>query len=159
MLEDAELVRLGGAEMDRFNARPGNSQHFSGFNFAHIFGIHQVERAGLRCDGPRITSVYGHRFSQGERPEPSRIPYGVDFLWGKHQQRIRTFYLIQSVAQCRGKIPCMRAGNQMHDYFGVAVGLENRTAMFQPTACSNALVRFPLCATAILPLLQSIMMG
>ena len=50
MLENAVLMRLGRREANGFESRARDAQHFSGFDFANVIRIQQIERASFGCD-------------------------------------------------------------------------------------------------------------
>ena len=69
--------------------------------------------------------------SQAQRTESARIANRVNFIAREQQQRIRAFHLIQRIGDRAGQISRLAARDQMHDHFGVAGGLKNRSAMLQ----------------------------
>ena len=72
MLENAVLMRLFRREADRFNAAARDAHHFAGLDFANVFGVDQIERAGFRSHDPG--AVERPRTS-GRKPRGSRIAY------------------------------------------------------------------------------------
>src|SRR3984957_4044919 len=126
MLEDALLQGFFRREANGFDARARDAHHFAWLDFANVLGVQEIEGAGFRCDQPGIAKP-----AEIERPESARIAPRVKFVGREHEQRVRTFHLIQRVADRSGKIAGLRAREEMHDDFGVAVGLEDRAAMFE----------------------------
>src|SRR5258708_2632999 len=58
-------------------------------------------------------------------------PHGVEFIFREDEKRVGAFDLIEGVADRAGKIARLRTRDQVHDDFGVAVGLENRATMLE----------------------------
>ena len=112
-------------EMDGFDARAGDAHHFAGLDFADVLGVEQIERASFRGDEPNFAARGQRKFTEHKRTEAARIAHGVEFVLRQNEQRVRAFDLIECVAQRAGKIARLRPSDEMHDHFGVAVGLEN----------------------------------
>ena len=74
------------------------------------------------------------RRPKNQRTEAARVANRIHFVARKKQQRIRAFHLTERVGERAGKIARSAARDQMHDHLGVAGGLENRAAMFEPAA-------------------------
>src|SRR6185369_15097655 len=126
MFEDALLVRFFGREADGFDAAARNADHFSGLDFADVLRVEEVKGAGFAGDQPGIAE-----FAEIKRAEASRVAYGVEFVGCQDEEGVGAFDLIQGVAQRAGKIASLRACEEVHDDFGVAIGLEDRAAMFE----------------------------
>ena len=98
--------------------------------------------------------------SHHQRTEAARIACGKDAVGRQHDQRKSAFNAAQRIGHGVGQRLLARARNQMHDDFGVAGGLEDGALLLQlRRALPCAFVMLPLCASAILPLLHSTMMG
>ena len=69
-----------------------------------------------------------------QRTEAARIANRIHFIARQQHQRVRAFHLIQRIGNRAGKISRRASRDQMHDHFGVARGLKNRAAMFEPPA-------------------------
>src|SRR5438105_14985865 len=131
MLENALLVLLGGSEVNGLDAALGDAHHFAGLDFADVLRVEQIERAGFAGDEPGGAAAGRRKFAENERAEAARIARGVKLVGGEDEKRIGAFNLIQRVAQRAGKIAGLRTRKQMHDDFGVAIGLENGAAMLE----------------------------
>src|SRR5260370_26184085 len=134
VLENALLERLFWREVNGLDAGFGDAYHFAGFDLADVLGVEQIESASFRGNEPGIEAAGGSEFAENERTEAARIAHGVEFVLGEDQKRVGAFDFIEPVADWAGKIPGLRAGNEMDDDFGVAVGLENRAAMLELAA-------------------------
>src|SRR5271170_5226136 len=99
MLEDAILMRLLRSEPNRFKSAARNSHHLSGFHFAHVFRIDQIERATFRCGYPGSVES-----SESKRTKPARVANRINLIARQQKQRISAFHLIQRVCDCSGKV-------------------------------------------------------
>ena len=122
-------MRLFRREADGFDAAARNSHHLARLDFADVFRVDQIERAGFRGRHPGAVEA-----AQDQRAEAARVADGVHLIARQQQQRIGAFHLVERVGQRAGKIPRRAARDQMHDHFRVAGGLENRAAMFELAA-------------------------
>ncbi len=127
MLKNTLLQLFRRRKANRLDPRPRNPNHLARLDLANILRIQQIKRARLARHQPRIAEL-----AQIQRPKSARIAHRIQFIRRQHQQRIRTFNLIQRIAQRSRKIPRLRSRQQMHDHFRIAVRLKNRSAMFQP---------------------------
>ena len=84
-----------------------------------------------------------------------RISRDDNAILREEHQRECTFKLQQRVAQRPGQRSFTRVRDQMQHDFGVAIGLEIAPCSSNSRRSSSAFVIFPLCATAISPLLQA----
>ena len=73
MLENALLVLFFGREMDGFDARLGDAQHFAGLDFADVLRVEQIEGAGFRGDQPGGKAAGSGELAENERTEAARI--------------------------------------------------------------------------------------
>ena len=153
-------MRLGRAEVDGLQPGSRDAQHFAGFDFAHVLRIQQIECAGFRRHHPGGFAVVPFDPSQSQRPEASRIAHGVEFIRGQHRPA-NTRLPPDSAhrpARPRDSVACERATRCTITSVSLLVWkMEPRCSSLRRH--SLAFVKLPLCATAILPLLQSIMIG
>src|SRR5260370_10722612 len=134
VLEDAVLVRLRRAEADGFDAGAGDADHVAGLDFADVGGVEKIESAGFGGDDPGILAFRGRELAEDERTEATGIADGVEFVLCEDEERVGAFDLIECVAERAGEIAGLRAGDEMDDDFGVAVGLESGATMLELAA-------------------------
>src|SRR5260370_22892116 len=134
VLETALLERLFVREVNGIDAGFGDAYHFAGCDLADVLGVEQIQSASFRGNEPGIEAAGGSEFAENERTEAARIAHGVEFVFCEDEKRVRAFDLIEGVTDRAGKIAGLRAGDEMDDNFGVAVGLEDRAAMFELAA-------------------------
>src|SRR5262249_59985637 len=65
------------------------------------------------------------KLAENEWTEAARIADGVKLVLGQHDKGIGAFHLIESVTKCAGEIAGLRAREEVHDDFGIAIGLED----------------------------------
>ena len=106
-----------------------------------------------------LCAAWAGNAAHGQRPEAARIAGGKDAVGREHDQRKSAFHAAQCVGHGFRQSLLARERDQVHDDFGVAVGLENRALLSNWARTSCALTRLPLCASAIMPLFDSTMMG
>src|SRR5207249_8757388 len=63
--------------------------------------------------------------------EAAGIARGVEFVGGENEKGIGAFHSVERVAKSAGKVAGLRTCEQVHNDFGVAVGLKNRSAMLK----------------------------
>src|SRR5215472_3680586 len=131
VFENALLMRLFGREVDGLDAAFGDAQHFAGRDFADVLRVEQIKRASFAGDEPGGVAAGGRELPEDQRPEAAGVAHGVKLVGRQHEKRVRAFELIQRVAERAGKIAGLRACEEMHDDFGVAVGLEDGAAMLE----------------------------
>ena len=126
MFENTMLVRLLWREMNGLDAGLGNAHHFAGFDFADVLRVEQIEGASFGGDHPGFGSGFGGgQFSEDQRAKAARIADGVEFVRRENEERIGAFDLIERIAKRAGKVARLRPGDEMHNHFGIAVGLKN----------------------------------
>src|SRR5258708_6706479 len=150
VLQDTLLERLFGCEPDGLDARFGNAHHLARFDLADILRVEQVERAGLGSDQPGNEAAGRGYFSQHQGAKTARVADGVEFVLGEYEQGIRAFDLIEGIAHRTGKISRFRAADARDDAFGVALGLDNRSAMLElaPSLETMPADSWPRCCSA-----------
>src|SRR5439155_24989800 len=62
------------------------------------------------------------------------VAYGVKLILSEYEERVGTFHLIERIAKGARKIARLRAGDQVDDDFGVAIGLEDGATMLELAA-------------------------
>src|SRR5215472_10887201 len=134
VLENALLMLLRGREVDGLDAAFRDAHHFTGLDFADVLRVQQVERAGFRSHEPGKGATRRQKLAEGQRAEAARVTHGVQLVAGKNEERIGAFDLIQCVAERARKIAGLRAREQMHDDFRIAVRLKDRAAMLKLAA-------------------------
>src|SRR6266851_7070407 len=120
--------------MDGLDAGFGDAHHFAGLDLADVLRVEEIEGTGFGCDEPGIEAAGGSEFAENERAEAAGIADGVELVLREDEKGVGAFDLIEGVADGPGKIARLRTGDEMDDDFGVAVGLENRAAMFEAAA-------------------------
>ncbi len=162
MLEDAARLRLLRGVEARMHAFGSNDDQFARLDLALVDGADQVEGAGFggEDDGVGAMRRLSGNAAHHQRTEAARIARGKDAVGRQHDQRKCAFQAAQRIGHGVGQRLLARTRDQVHDDFGVAGGLEDR-ALAAPVRRGSpaALVMLPLCASAILPLLHSTMMG
>src|SRR5260370_18884595 len=148
VLENAVLVRLRRAEEDGFDAGGGDADHFGGFDFADVGGVEKIEGAGFRGDDPSILAFRRRKFAENERTEAAGIADGVQFVLREDEQRVSALDLIEGIAERAGEIAGLRAGDEMDDDLGVAVGLEDGAAMLELAAPVGGVGQIAIVADA-----------
>ena len=106
----------------------------SPFDFADVGGVEKIEGAGFGGDDPGVFSEGRSDFAKDERTEATGIAYGVELVLCEDKKRVGAFHLIERIAEGAGEIAGLRAGDEMDDDFGVAVSLEDGTAMLELAA-------------------------
>src|SRR5713226_8211488 len=134
VLEDALLVWLFRRKVNGLDSRLRDTHHLPGGDFANVLRVEEIESAGFRGCEPGVEAAGRGEFAEDQRAEAAGIAYRVQFILRKHEKRIRAFDLIERVAERAGEIAGLRAGDQMDDDFGVAVGLEDGAAMLKLAA-------------------------
>src|SRR6266576_2446693 len=134
VLENALLELLFWREMDGFDAGFGDAYHLAGLDFADVLRIQQIKSASFRGHQPGDKAAGRGQFSKDQGAEAAGIAHGVKFVLSEDQERVGAFYLIERIAKSTGKIARLRTRDEMDDDFGVAVGLENGTAMLELAA-------------------------
>jgi hypothetical protein len=104
-----------------------------GLHVALVDGAEQIEGARLRGenDGVLFLALRARDASHGERAESPRIAGGEDTVAAQHDQRKGAFHPAQRVGDCIRQSLLARERNQMHNHFGIAVGLEDRSLALQ----------------------------
>ena len=127
VLEHA-LQPLGGAEgLERGEAALVDDQDLARLDVAHHLGFHQVERAGLRGEHPRVVQA-----AQRERPEAGGIAHADDRASGSAGagcRRPRT--RVSARASCSASVAPSDAGEQVQDDLGVGRRLEDRAVLLE----------------------------
>src|SRR5580700_1326469 len=77
MLEDTKAALLWGSETNRFDSAARYAHHLARLDFANVFRIDQIERAGFRRQHPRPIQL-----PQAQRTKTARITYRVEFVDG-----------------------------------------------------------------------------
>src|SRR5436309_2310624 len=131
VFENALLMLLRGREMDGLYAAFGDAHHFAGLDFADVLRIEQIERAGFRSHEPGQGAAGSRKLAENQRAEAARVAHGIQLVGGKNEERIGAFDLVQGVAERAREIAGLRARQQMHDDFRIAVGLKDRAAMLE----------------------------
>src|SRR6266403_495732 len=126
MLENALLPRLFRREVNGLDAGARNAHHFAGFDLTDVLRVEQIESAGFRGHQPGIAQL-----AETQRAKAARIADGNQLIGSEHEQRICAFHLVQGIAQRTGEIARLRACQQMHDHFRVAIGLKYRAFVLQ----------------------------
>ncbi len=134
MLENALLERLFRREVDGLDTGFGDAHHFAGLDLADVLGIEEIEGAGFGSDEPGVEAAGSREFAKDEWAETAGIADSVEFILREDKKRVSAFDLIEGITDGAGKIAGLRAGDEMDDNFGVAVGLEDRAAMFELAA-------------------------
>ena len=65
------------------------TNHLSGFHFADIFGVNQVERARLARENPGIApGLFNGEFAQNQRAKAKGVPNPNQHILGHHRERV-----------------------------------------------------------------------
>ena len=133
-----------------------DDHHLARLHVVQVHGVDQIEGAGLGREHVALAAAGNFHLAHGQRPEAMRIARHDDAVLRQEHQRKRAFQLQQRSRKRAGQRALARARHQVQNHFGVARRLEDRAVALPVRARSSAaLVMLPLCATAILPLLQA----
>ena len=133
MLEDAARLRLLRSIEARMHAFGSDDDEFAGLDLALVDGADQVEGTGFGGEDDGVGAMRGlsGNASHDQRTEAARVARGEDAVGRQHHQRKRAFEAAQRVGHGVGQRLLARARDQVHDDFGVAGGLEDRSGLLQ----------------------------
>ncbi len=136
VLEDAAGLRAGGSVEARSNALRTDDHQFTRLHVALVGRADQIEGAGFGSEnnGVVLLARLGGNPAHGQRAEAARIAGGKDPVGADHDQRERAFHAAKRVGNGIGKGLLPGKRDQVNNYFGVAVGLEDRSLALQPAA-------------------------
>src|SRR5439155_18833481 len=87
------------------------------------------------------------------------VAYGVKLILSEYEERVGTFHLIERIAKGARKIARLRAGDQVDDDFGVAIGLEDGATMLELAAPLRGVGEIAVVARGDLALFALIKVG
>ena len=111
-----------------------HDHQFARLHLALVGRADQIEGAGLGGEHDRVLllAFQPRNSSHGQRTEAARIARRKNPVRTEHHQRKRAFHAAQRVGHRVRQGLLFRERDQVHDHFGVAVGLENRSLGLQP---------------------------
>ena len=129
-------MRRGRRIKTRTDAFRPNDDQFARLHIALVSCADQVEGASFRGedDGVALLAFERRNAPHGERTEAAWIACRDNAVGTHHHQRKRAFHAPQRVGNRFGQSMFPRKRNQMHDHFGIAVRLKDRSLALQAAA-------------------------
>ncbi len=152
VLEDAARLRQRGSIKARRNPLRTDDDQFSRLHIALVSRRRsdRTRRSRKRTRWcPCLLAALRRNPSHRQRPKAARIARRKDPVRTDHHQRERAFHAAQRIGHRFGQRLLFRQRDQMHDHFGIAVGLEDRPLCLPAAAGSPA--HSPGCRCAPAP--------
>ena len=128
-----------------------DNHDFTRANIAHQFSANNIERAGFGSE--HICAVF--HLAEGKRAETIRIECADHGVFGHDQVGETAVHGVERFLELVHERALGGATQQMHQHFGVGIGVENRPFVFQLTPQSRAIRQIAVMAQSHIAVMEA----
>ena len=160
-------VGIGACEVDEFHRADGqlgligvlhdlvavivDNHDFARANIAHQFGANNIERAGFGSE--HISAVF--HLAEGKRAETVRIKRADHGVFGHDQVGETAMHGVERFLELVHERTLCGAAQQVHQHFGVGIGVEDCAFVFQLTPQSRAVRQIAIVAQGHIAVMEA----